>query len=236
MGYIKVIQSLRRIETFQYERFPQTGRAFGKRDAPNPYRKMLGRRRDNALRAREDFRRLVSANLDGVASPSFLTLTFASDISLSEAYKNLKRFFEHLRRTRYSNVRYIAVVEWQRRGVPHFHILIWGVPSYVVQEERSTRNLQRIWLRGYLDIRPSDGSPKLATYMAKYLFKALSDKRYGHRKAYSASRNVMRPVLYKNGEAANYMDLMQLSTLDPLQEKEYKTQYLGRANYKQYDI
>jgi len=236
MGYVKVIQSGKRVETFEYDRYPQGGRPFGKRTAPNPYRKNVGRRRDNALRARENFRRLVAANLGGNVSPAFITLTFAFDVGTKAAFKNLKRFAERLRRTRFPTLRYIAVVEWQKRGRLHFHLLVWGIDEKTIATERKTRNLQRVWLRGYLDARPSDGHPRLATYMAKYLFKAMSDIRYGHQKAYTTSRNVVRPLLWKNDEATQYMELMELSTRPACSNREYMTQFLGRANYKQFDL
>jgi len=249
-----------RIETYEYEKswYAPDKRT---RTLRTPNRKNVERRRDNAKRAGDNFRRLICANLDGTDPPALVSATFYTFVDFPTAYSHLRKFIARLNRVGFQGLRYISVAEFQRRGTIHFHILIWGLPDSVLLHEgsrgkgykskvrwgnwlvsrgyspadfRTTRNLQAQWQQGYLDITPTDGDGRISTYMAKYLSKAVHDKRFSGEKVFSCSRNVLRPVFLK-GDAAT-IALEETIDVDnhPLQIREYETEWRGRAIYKRY--
>jgi len=229
--YQKVWISGYRTDLFSYERRPH---AFGRPKGYSVprYRKGIKRRADNAARSRDSFRRLVASNLLGDNAPALCTLTFAREVTVDESYSALKRFVRCIEKLGFQGFKYISVIEYQKKGRIHFHLLIWGLPEYVAESERQLRNLQRLWQRGFVDCRKTDGSIKLASYMAKYLFKSMRDPRYGGERAYSASRNVLRPVLLKAASAAIYVEECLGVDNYPLQTREYQTEWLGRCLYQ----
>lgn len=86
-------------------------------------------------------RRLIdlTARLDVEnTQPKFLTLTFAGIPAPETAKLMFRRYIKRLRR-RYPEMSALWRVEMQKRGSPHFHIIIFNMP-YVLQAE-----LQSLW-------------------------------------------------------------------------------------------
>lgn len=250
MGYTKVVRSGSLVEIYVYSRdLPERRKgkkAVGAKRVVSP-----SRRADNAKRLKKSFIRLVRSNLDGVGSPVFLTLTMAEVARIDVAYGLFTEFGQRLRRRYGSHIRYIAVPEFQERGAVHFHVLVWGLPQEVIygesprivsvgsveQVERGDRSLQHLWSYGYVDCLQTDGSPKLAFYVAKYMHKALLDVRLRGQKSYSCSRNCLRQVsLATKTSVAIALDQwgVDLSTAEPLQDRTFDTYWLGQGRYRSY--
>jgi len=139
----------------------------------------------NVQRCVSAFRRLVRANLVGDECPAFLTLTYVQIVSLKTAWSDFKGFILRLKR-RNPRLKYVAVVEFQKRGAPHFHVLAWGIKKEIQEAERDTRYIQHQWLRGWVDLVRTDGHPAISSYMSKYMRKAMHDPRLSGQKAYTA--------------------------------------------------
>lgn len=244
--YRKLIQSGNLVELYEYQREPsQLGvpRASTARDRDfeqwrkTAFKRPPGeKRRDNLHRAKQSFRRLVQANLSK-GNPWLLTLTMLDVVPYTDAMRCYTSFGQQLRRVFGTDVAWIAVAEFQKRGAVHYHALVWGLPYDVADLERSTRRIQNIWGYGYVDIVATDGSPKLATYLTKYLFKALQDDRLRGKRAYFASRNLMRPVSLNTPTAVDVAcEATGISTGEAtcVMEHTYGTEWLGRADYKAY--
>jgi len=238
--YSKSIFTGQTLEVYRYERAPKVATGVRRRlpketdssgDGPP-----VKRRWDNIRRLRRGFLRLVQSQLSANGAPSFATLTFAANVPLDPALLCFREFTKLLRQELGASVSYIAVPEFQKRGATHFHVLFWGIGDDLVKNERYSRYLQSIWARGYLDIIPTDGSPKLAGYMAKYMQKALHDDRLLKRRAYYPSRNVVRPVLYKTAAIANYAKEVLDARLELVSEKVYSTEWLGQGSYEVYNV
>ena len=61
--------------------------------------------------------------------PQFVTLTYPEKFpTVERAKRDLKIFFQRLNR-RFPEVGYIWKLEPQKRGAPHFHILVWGIDT-----------------------------------------------------------------------------------------------------------
>ena len=217
------------------------------------------RREFSITRCRKSFFRLVRANMSK-SPPALLTLTMLEIVDIAEAYQCLHKFGQRLRRTFGKSLSWIAVPEFQKRGAVHFHILIWEVPAELPcilgktyrdstgkkhrqhlcpedrQCERRTRVIASIWKYGFVDLEKTDGSPKLATYLAKYMTKTISDSRLLKKKAYNATRNILRPEIYNNPFQVSIVLEMWDITKDtkPEYERKYDTKWLGQCRYTTY--
>lgn len=262
MAYTKVVQSGTLVEIWRYEREPSPKRLIN----PRPRRKFAPRRRrpDHIKRCKGQFRRLVRANLGPHVAPDLLTLTIAENIEdIATAYNMFTAFAHVLKKKFGTSIKWIAVPEFQKRGAVHFHVLIWGLSpdlacqlgtGYYIDKngkrikrhactpsrqcERRSRYLAGVWKAGYVDLVRTDGSVKLSSYLAKYMSKAMHDDRLIGKRAYSASRNILRPVsLVSDFQIKHALSLWGV-TVDnpPLQKKEYGTEFLGRCDYKSYLI
>jgi len=244
MAYTKLVQTGNLIEVYAYGKEPAVfmHRKNRVRRTPKPdgaRGRNTTRRGDNLARARKSFRRIVLGNLSK-GSPDLLTLTMLDILDVGDAYKCLAAFRQKIRRTYGPLVHWIAVPEFQKRGAVHFHLLIWGLPYETVKYERQIRDLATLWGHGYVDIRITDGSPKLATYLSKYMSKAMHDGRLVGKKAYSATRGIVRPMSTNSPLQIDFvtqefgLDVIPNPALQL--ERSYGTLWLGRCNYKRYVV
>jgi len=244
--YTKIIKSGNILEVYTYESDPPEYRPRKKSRHKNPKRY-----KRNVERARASFIRLVQANLGAGKRPAFLTLTMREIVPLREGWSAFQKFGAKLRRFAPGRLNYVAVPEFQKRGAVHFHCLVWGLTDEEINTERNTRRIAKLWGYGFIDIRSSDGSPKLAGYLAKYMFKAMWDERLNGQKSYSSTRSLMRSVSLKTKTAVYYMEreiagdrINSDGTISqgvdkplvPEKEREYSTKWLGKCNYKVYNL
>jgi len=231
--YVKIIKSGHTYEIYSYEREPasltRTGRP---RNVPNRSKRPSKRTGLNAERTRKNFIRIVRSNFGGEELPSLLTLTMRDIVSLSVGYGCLTGFISNLRRVAGKGFRYVAVPEFQKRGAVHFHILVWGLPQILIENERGNRYLQNLWALGYVDCVPTDGSPKLAGYLAKYMSKSMSDDRIAGQKAYVCSRNTLRPVSYAGHDISALPADFWGSQSVTISKRTFDTKWMGRATYE----
>lgn len=243
MPYTKIVKTGDILEIYEYERDLPERRHSARKQKPRiskAYKYISRRRPDNVRRLSKSFRGLVSANLTGTEKPLFVTLTMAQVVPIKVAYKQYTAFCSRLRRYAGPQFKAITVPEFQKRGAVHFHMLLWqGSHSLDLENERNTRFIQRLWQFGYVDCIQTDGNLKIAGYLAKYMSKALQDYRLSGEKAYSATRNVMRPLHIPYASAVNFSKELfglDLLTDSPLHEKVFDTYWLGKGRYRKYNI
>jgi len=194
----------------------------------------------NARSARVAFRRLVQTNLDGFDHPVLATFTYAENFTdISASREDFNAFAKRARGRFGEQFKYIVVIEFQKRGSIHFHALLWGIPARIIKSERRTRVVGRLWRHGFVDLIPTDGHAKLATYLSKYMAKSFVDARFASKKAYISSYNVKRPIIIKDAVLSpHFYGIAEpdLSTAHLAQEHEYDTNWLGRCHYQKYII
>jgi len=260
MGYLKLIHSGSLLEVFHYEKnLPIRRKKRSKNSYRKQYREDHPRSPDSARRARASFKRIVRVNLAGDRTPSLFTFTMHQELPYRTSSRIFTDFAARLRRHCGKEFRYIAVPEFQKRGALHWHVLIWGLQyakacrgrwikkgrNWIFihecktgrQCERRTRVLGRLWLRGFVDGVVTDGSPKLATYLTKYLSKAMHNKRTFGKKTYHTSRNILRPMHAASGSESIQAILQEevIPNKKELTKKEYRSEWLGKVVYKQYE-
>jgi len=245
MGYVKWVQSGTLLEEYRYEKSLPIRRKSRRTtrhheiDGLSRNREFRPRSFQNFRRAQRSFRRIVRANLVRGTPPALLTLTLRQELCFRTSCEFFTAFIARLRREAGKGFRYIAVPEFQKRGAVHFHVLLWGLNHYA-EKERSTRYFARLWLRGFVDAIITDGHPKIAGYLTKYMSKAMQDVRLGGEKAYYASRNCLRPVSISADTRALFkLEVIKQEVIhsgELLNEREFATLWLGRCIYKRYHI
>lgn len=161
---------------------------------PEEQEQRLERMKKTRLEAKWNLLRLVDCNFDDTTS--FLTLTTKENISDRNHFKDLlktfiKRFNYHIFQTKKSKLKYIAVLEKQKRGAWHAHILLFSVP-YVPH-----RQLLELWGHGAVRINKVDVDSKenRGRYVTKYFEKGIGQElleNFG-KQAYLSSRNLKKP-------------------------------------------
>jgi hypothetical protein len=186
-----------------------------------------GREARNITRTRNTVRRLALANFSEGAK--FVTFTFAENItSVKEANAHWKLFMLRMRR-KYGKVRYMAVIEFQKRGAVHYHV-IWDLP-YIKKGE-----LSEIWGNGFIKINRIDHVDNVGAYIVKYMTKDLIDERLMAVKAYQCSMGLDRPLTFRDEEAEAIIQLYELDAKKIVFESSYTSEYLGKIHYKEYNL
>lgn len=158
------------------------------------------RRNDNLYYSRLKINRLVLANTNWeVCAPRFVTFTFAKNITdLKEANIYWQSFTRKFRQ-RFGNIKYLGVVEFQKRGAVHYHVLFFDL-KYTVGIKEIIKDM---WGQGFIKFKSARKIEKiehLGLYLAKYLQKDIMDTRLNGQKAFFTSKNLIQPVVLRNME------------------------------------
>jgi len=222
------------------------------------------RRRQNerkaGLRAKRKLMDLVRANAahewrdheGNLCTVKFLTLTFKENVQdLEWANKEFEKFIKRLNYKvtgkKKRVLEYIAVVEFQKRGAVHYHLLLFNMPYVDVQEV-----IAPAWGHGGVKINKVDEVDDLGAYMAKYMGKTFDSddddddpppgggggkrRRYKGKKRYFATRGLIKPEV-KTVKTDEELDRVA-ADLAPYKvfESVYDTEYYGRVVYTQYNM
>lgn len=197
-------------------------------------------------------RRLVIRSIN--ANPclnKFLTLTFEENItdldySHAEFKKWVKRVNYHVFKTKKSLMKYVAVIEFQKRGAIHYHI-ICNLPYVDVGE------LGKCWGHGFVKLNKikgdknrfgSDQCDNVGAYVCKYMTKDNDDTRLVGRNSYLMSRNLDKPteIYVGNNEkdlleqVYNLPDVLSCSQFKLAFTKGWQNDYTGTVVYSQFNL
>jgi hypothetical protein len=184
-------------------------------------RKDVGRRRRQAV--------IDTANCNfNVQYAKFLTLTFAENMTdIATATKQLNRFLVALRR-KYHGFRYLWVVEFQKRGAVHFHVLM------DIQEKIPLEWLQERWGQGFIKLNVITHVDNIGAYIGKYMAKHNDERLDGHR-AYGMARDMAEAQTY-SGKAAELICGAFEGKERPVHCGEYTGKYVGHVIVHHYNL
>jgi hypothetical protein len=141
-------------------------------------------RHDAVVKARRKLMMLIQANFKN--DDKFITLTFRENVSdLNIANYEFKKFIQRLRH-KYGNFKYIAVIEFQKRGAIHYHLLA-SLPIIKKSE------LAAIWRNGFVKINNIKEVDDLGAYLIKYMTKNKDIWKLAREKSYLCSKNLEKP-------------------------------------------
>jgi hypothetical protein len=188
---------------------------------------LIDNREKSLRRAKNEIRRLINANSD--IFDKFITLTFQkNETDLDYCNYEFKKFIQRLKYN-YGNIEYIVVVEFQKRGAVHYHLLC--NLGYV---RNST--LRKIWGNGFVKINRIDRVDNLGAYVTKYMQKDINDERLQGRKSYFRSKGLKEPITYTTKKEVESLAVSLLHDLQPVYENTVNSEYTGLTTYKQFNL
>jgi len=242
---MKIVQYGNVTEVYQYEKnLPNNRKRHVSQLTKNRQFKARAERKAKGLAIRSQrsikrsqlaFFRLCHHNIVKAQTVHFLTLTFAYDVTYSQALRHVQKFMERLKKNRPEiPLSYISVPELTKKGRYHFHLLVFNLPSTESKTERVTRNLQRLFQRGFIDLRYAGTITKgIAGYMAKYMGKALGDTSIETRRGYTTSRNIDKISTAGSNAVHGYADMIiPTENIEKVETGQYNVPYMGTCNFK----
>lgn len=232
------------VEITEYERKPEKVRVHSTRKRGATYGL---RRPDNIRRTRKICMRRVSSALEELGSPLLVTLTFSGDASDASYANDSLRYFQVRLRAEFPEAQSLFIPELSPRGRIHFHGLLFNVPLSLgdtrvgrkrLQDgmERKTRVLAGLWGEGFVDALKTDGSPKLASYISKYITKGAGQIIFNAMRLLRISHGFPREIIVRDELVAGKLR-DQYATRKPDKEweggKEF-TVFLGKITKKTY--
>jgi hypothetical protein len=242
MGYTKIVQFGNVTEIYDYEKNrpdykPRYVSELTKKRQKQTrlHEKSKGsysRSKRSIKRSTDNFFRLCHHNNYLADTVHFVTLTFAYDLTYKEASRHVAHWFQRIKKNYPAiPISYISVPEITKKGRFHFHLLVYDLPPETASVERKTRNFQRLFQRGYVDISPATYlSEGIAGYMAKYMAKALTDEKNETTRGYTCSRNIKKIFSASGNTLCGYTDMI-IPTTDVVnsEKKVYDVPYLGKC-------
>jgi len=185
------------------------------------------RRRDNLAVARQKIRRIINANNNQYGEKTkFITYTFKENIKdLKKANKIWTEYCKKFK-YRYGKIKYVAVVEFQKRGAIHYHVLYFNLPYIKDIKEK----VGKLWGKGFVNIKTIDQVKNIGAYVCKYLQKEIMDRRLAGEKAFFTSRNLFQP--YEIRSPQNVATFLQGAIISEEYAKTYSSSSYGEINYQ----
>lgn len=190
-------------------------------------KKINSRARSN-IRARNELRRLALANFSNKSK--FITLTFKENMTdLVESNKLFKAFIRVLRKKQ-ADLKYIAVIEFQKRGAIHYHVLC--NLKYV-----RAKTLEEMWGQGFIKINRIDHVDNIGAYVIKYMTKEDADSRLVGKKMYQTSQKLERPKELVGKQAEYLYEQMLKEKRKKVYSSSYENkQTFNKITYEEYNL
>lgn len=185
-------------------------------------------KRISTTRARNTIRRLANSNF-GNPYDKFITLTFAENVQdLNYANNEFKKFIKKLRYW-LGEFKYLAVMEKQKRGSIHYHILM----DYQPKIDESI--LEEKWGHGFVDISAvCDGDiDNVGAYLIKYVSKDLSLAE-NCQKNYLCSKGLDRPKIEYGIPASEIRNAMIGE--EKAYISKYDSKFNGQVMFEEYNL
>jgi hypothetical protein len=200
-------------------------------------------RKISFYRSKRNLRWLINTNTKNTYGPNgekctfkFLTLTFKENIKdITQANYIFKKFIQRLSYYTYKKeniLKYATVIEFQKRGAIHYHVIIFNMP-YV-----SAIKISKIWNlknRGSIHIKKIDDIKNAGSYICKYMSKNMDDSRLCGKKAYFTSRNLEKPEVFYVKKEITLIE-KTLNKKYKLYETEFENKYCGKSKIVIYDL
>jgi len=192
----------------------------------------MGRRADNLHSARQRIRRLINSNVNQYGQyAKFVTYTFKDNVTdLSSANATWRKYCKRLARAVSKNFQYLAVVEFQKRGAVHYHVVYFDMPFI----SKAGQYLEKIWGQGSVNVKAIKQVKNLGGYVCKYLQKEIMDSRLKGQKAFFGSRGLKEPVELKS--ETSIATILQKCMIIKEVERDYTSSTYGRIFYQQGQI
>jgi len=150
----------------------------------------------NIIRSKLECQRLAKCNMP--EWETFITLTFAENITdVESANKRFRYFIDKVRRVK-KDFKYLCITEFQKRGAIHYHLLcnISIDDNTLIYTQKDNKKFKHIkyWIDGFTSVESLKNDPKkVIGYISKYMTKNIDDRLFSHRR-YFYSQNLNKPL------------------------------------------
>ncbi|MFA6896942.1 MAG: hypothetical protein WCQ96_01510 [Patescibacteria group bacterium] len=242
----KMIVSGDFVEIFEFEE----GVIYGKDDRPRKST-YVGIRKENTLENRQrslgtakgNLKRLINANAGKWEDkygqwfmPVFLTLTFAENITnIKRANRIFSKFKQRLdyeiMGKKKSYLKYVGIIEFQKRGAIHYHVLIFNLPYL----ENIYDKIREIWGEGHIIVKSIKDIKTVASYVCKYMTKGKADERLCGQKSYFSSNGLKKPIEILNDSQITEILNSDLENVE-FREDKFVSEFCGETRYRVYNL
>lgn len=172
------------------------------------------------FRAKTNLRRLISANSGQwydahkgrYFNPQFYTLTFADNVTdvamANKEFKDfIKRFNYDVFGSKKAVLKYSNVIEFQKRGSVHYHMLLYNMPYIWGIQKR----IADVWRNGYVFMKNVSSVGDVGNYMVKYMAKDMTNLNLpkGFR-LYNNSRKLFKPQIVIDSVAREFIEKLDI--------------------------
>lgn len=194
-------------------------------------------------RAHKNIQRLIDANfgmwINEFGRPyisKFLTLTYAENIQdLDKTNEDFTLFMKRLNyqifKSKRSIIKYLVVIEFQKRGAVHYHLVLFNLPY--MDREIYFSVFEKAWGHGFVNVKtvPDRG---VGRYITKYMTKS-DDVRLRDNKSYFASRKIFRPLIIRDESFIRIL-LRKLPTEAQQYANAYSSEHTGMTEYRSFSL
>lgn len=253
LTHLKLIKSGNILELFEYKKGVKYGKSekeLGARmkrkiDLDNPliFESKLENRKRTLQSSKSTLKRLINANAGHWKDknskpfmPIFLNLTFAENITdIKKANYTFTKFKQRLdyeiTGEKKSFLKYAGVVEFQKRGAVHYHVILFNMPFM----ENIYDKMRKIWGKGFIIIKAIKDLNTVASYICKYMTKSKVDERLLGQKSYFTSKGLIKPVeILDEKQIENIINNIPES-IKPYENK-FESEFCEEIKYKRYDF
>lgn len=201
----------------------------------------LNIRKRSSYRSRNNVYNLISTNAwfwkrenNTAFLPTFLTLTFKENITdikdgnylHSKFIKRLNYYIYHTKRTQ---LKYLSVIEFQKKGRIHYHIIFFNLP-FIDKKE-----LADVWDQGFILIKAVDPNQNVAGYLTKYMTKNNKETKLDKKKRYFCSRKLLRPEeINREEKVLEIIGMIPKTYIKKI--GSFKSDYHGMISITEYDF
>ncbi|MCK1213515.1 rolling circle replication-associated protein [Streptococcus uberis] len=149
--------------------------------------------------AKHELMRLIDSNFDEQLT-KFITITTQENIQDRKIFnqefdKFMKRLNYNVFHSKKKMIKYVAVLEKQKRGAYHAHILVFNLPFIKFEK------LRELWKLGSIRINKVnvDSIDNRGRYITKYMEKGIGQELIENKgkKSYYSSNNLKQPIISK---------------------------------------
>lgn len=243
MSQTKIIRSGDMLEVYEYDNpyFEDFRELFSWSYTRPDEKTPEERARSSRAKTKNRIKRLIQANVKAWGcAPILITYTFAENVSnLDDAHKKFRlytqRLHRYLLRIGFQQAKYIAIVEFQKRGAVHYHAIYFNIPF--IPNIKS--ELASLWGHGFIQVKAVQHIRHMGNYLVKYLQKASEDSRLYGRKAYMCSKHLKKPVVSTYPQSFAHVRLQLESEHNKMTlntERSYQAGLFGSVHYKRYKL
>ena len=178
-------------------------------------------------RTKKNIRNITNSNPQ---LTKFLTLTFKKNIEdIDFANYEFMQFVKRMK-FKYPDFQYLAVIEFQKRGAVHYHI-ICNLP-YV-----NKKLIAKKWGHGFIKIKRINRINNMGGYISKYVSKDTDNMKLFNKKKFFHSKDLFMPLeIINEWQFNNYYNNFDIENRVPIFEKTIESEYRGKIKIKQYII